>query len=399
MQFAKLHDCCTFIKDGTHSSPERVPEGIPVLSAGNVIQGKLNFNTDRFTTIKELKIFQNRLHPKPDDILLTIVGTIGRVALLTEDRPLVFQRSVCVLRPRQNTIDSYYLRYVLESSIVKSQLEIETHEATQAGVYLESLNEIMIPLPDIIEQKRIADILRRADRLSRLRRYAREISDTYLQSVFLEMFGNPVTNPKGLDEKPLDSIVTMDKFAIVDGPFGSDLKAEEYTDNGVRVIRVNNIKPNAFNFDDIRYVSTIKYQSIKRSTVLPGDVIMAKVGNTLGKTCVFPDSIQYAVLTANVCKVTLNTDIALPFFICYQMNLEGLQQSIRSLSGDTAKPMINIPRLRELNLIIPKLADQKRFVEIVLSHRRIQSRQKETKRQVEHLFQTLLHKAFQGEFG
>src|SRR6266851_6058272 len=141
MVFSKLSECCEFIKDGTHGSPARASMGIPVLSASNVVNGHLNFNTDRFTTEEELRLFRKRLHPQKGDVLLTIVGTIGRVAILTEDRPLVFQRSVCVLRPKENCLNPIYLRYVLESSDVKLQFYREIHEVAQAGVYLESLNK------------------------------------------------------------------------------------------------------------------------------------------------------------------------------------------------------------------------------------------------------------------
>jgi type I restriction enzyme, S subunit len=80
-----LEDVCEFIRDGTHSSPERVPNGIPVLSAEHVRDGGLSFDTDRFTSDKELAVFRRRLHPLPGDVLMTIVGTIGRVGILRHD--------------------------------------------------------------------------------------------------------------------------------------------------------------------------------------------------------------------------------------------------------------------------------------------------------------------------
>src|SRR5437773_10947921 len=115
MNVQTLEDVCEFIRDGTHSSPERVAAGIPVLSAEHVRDGGLSFDTGRFTSEQELTAFRRRLHPKPGDVLLTIVGTIGRVGILRYDRPLVLQRSVCVLRPAAKSLESAYLRYSLES--------------------------------------------------------------------------------------------------------------------------------------------------------------------------------------------------------------------------------------------------------------------------------------------
>jgi len=228
------------------------------------------------------------------------------------------------------------------------------------------------------------------------RRTAHELGDSVLQSVFLEMFGDIEKNPKKLPEANLEHVASKAKFGIVDGPFGSHLKAEEYTDSGVRVIRVNNIKPNRFNFDDVRYVSHEKYETIKRSTVRPNDIIMAKVGNTIGKTCVFPNTIDFAVLTANVCKITVDAKHANPVFTCYQMNFDVIQERIRNLSGDTAKPMINIPRLKEVKLLLPPLSLQEEFASVVARVESLRGRMSEGERQVEGLFESLLSESFGG---
>ncbi len=120
-----LSECCEFIRDGTHGSPVRTPKGIPVLSAAHVRDGRLHFDTNRFTSQQELKTFQKRLKPSCGDVLLTIVGTIGRTAIVSRDRPVVFQRSVCVLRPNKNAVLSSYLKSALESEAVKSQFDVE----------------------------------------------------------------------------------------------------------------------------------------------------------------------------------------------------------------------------------------------------------------------------------
>ncbi|NWG33980.1 MAG: restriction endonuclease subunit S, partial [Chloroflexi bacterium] len=251
-------------------------------------------------------------------------------------------------------------------------------------------------------QKRIASLLARADRLRQLRRAANALADSLLQSVFLEMFGDIDKNPQHFPEVTLEEIASKTKFGIVDGPFGSHLKAEEYTNTGVRVIRVNNIKPNRFNFEDIRYISPEKYETIKRSTVRPNDIIMAKVGNTIGKACVFPKEIEFAVLTANVCKITVDSKFANPVFLSYQMNFYVIQERIKNLSGDTAKPMINIPRLKELKLLLPPLTLQEEFARIVGAERRsartgvegLRGHMAESERQAEGLFQSLLALSF-----
>ncbi len=160
MNHIALSEVCEFVKDGTHGSPVRAnKEGIPVLSATNVKDGMLDFNTDRFTSIDELNIFRKRLHPKTGDVLLTIVGTLGRTAVLSEDLPLVFQRSVCVIRPNPEKLHSRFLRYALESDRVKSQIERENRGVAQIGIYLESVNKLEIPNLEFSMQEKIAAVL------------------------------------------------------------------------------------------------------------------------------------------------------------------------------------------------------------------------------------------------
>lgn len=342
----------------------------------------------RRITEKGYKSCSTSLIP-PGSIVFSSRAPIGHCAVTTY--PLCTNQGFKNLIPNKR-LDSVFGYFALK--FYTPQLEALGRGATFTEINKEIFGSFSIPLPPITEQKRIAAILQKADRIRQLRRYARQLSEGYLQSVFLEMFGDPASNPRGFTTKKLAEILSKERFALVDGPFGSHLKANEYTESGIRVIRVNNIKPNNFNFEDIRYISEKKYLTIKRSTVRPGDIVMAKVGNTIGKTCIFPNEISYAVLTANVCKISTNPNIVHPFFTGFQMNLDYCQKQIRNLSGDTAKPMINLQNLKELNLMIPTLNEQQRFIQIATDFGSLNNKFNESERQAEQLFQSLLHQAF-----
>jgi hypothetical protein len=165
----RLGDACEFVLDGTHASPERSERGIPVLSAQNVTDGRLDYETGRFTTEAEFEAFRRRLDLRQNDVLLTIVGSIGRSAVVVEPRPAVLQRNVAVLRPRAGTLDSRYLFHSVQDIAFQAQLQRATNQSSQAGAYLGKLKEVAIPLPAIAEQRRIAAILDKAETL-RLKR-------------------------------------------------------------------------------------------------------------------------------------------------------------------------------------------------------------------------------------
>lgn len=132
MTAALLKDICEFILDGTHGSPGRLETEIPVLSAQNVHKGVLNFESDRFTSLREYEAFKRRLDICEGDVLLTIVGTIGRVAIVSDFKPAVFQRSVAVLRPKPKQLYSKYLYHAMQSDSCREQLRRATNQSSQA---------------------------------------------------------------------------------------------------------------------------------------------------------------------------------------------------------------------------------------------------------------------------
>lgn len=148
-----LIEICETITDGTHSSPVRTHAGVPVLSAQNVKNGIFSSKTDRFTNAEELAAFQKRVLPREGDVLLTIVGTVGRSAVLESNFDFVLQRSVAILRPRLGLVNSLFLNSSFASQEFQNQLMRATNTSTQAGVYLAKLNKLTITLPPIEVQK------------------------------------------------------------------------------------------------------------------------------------------------------------------------------------------------------------------------------------------------------
>lgn len=161
----ELSEICELITDGTHSSPLREDQGVPVLSAQNVKGGTFTSVTDRYTTKNELKAFQRRVRPVPGDVLLTIVGTIGRSAVLTEDFDFVLQRSVAILRPRVGIVSPTYLRLAIEGLHFQNQLKRATNTSSQAGVYLTKLKSLRVVLPSKNLQDAFGDEVSQIEKL------------------------------------------------------------------------------------------------------------------------------------------------------------------------------------------------------------------------------------------
>ena len=390
-----LSECCTFIKDGTHGSPVRTPAGIPVLSAAHVRDGCLHFDTDRFTSEEELLTFQKRLKPAPGDVLLTIVGTIGRTAIVDRDRPFVFQRSVCVLRPKKNVVISTYLKSALESDAVKSQFHVEKHEVAQAGIYLEALNEIKIPLPPLSEQGRITTLLDKADRLRRTRRYALELTDTFLPAAFLELFGDPAENPQAFDRVQLEGLFTHSRDGAKCGPFGSALKKDEFVAAGIPVWTMNNVGANEFVEDGCLYITPKKFEELAAYDAQNGDILISRAG-TVGRMAIVRTEHPRSIIHTNIIRLSLDNAKILPIYFVALMTWFAPRVARLKRGQEGAYTFMSTGSLGELQIPLPPLLLQQRFAVLVERVECLRAAQREALRQAEHLFASLLHRTFSG---
>lgn len=265
--------------------------------------------------------------------------------------------------------------------------------AGQQRVPTDFLEELIIPLPPLPEQQRIAAILQKADRVRRLRRYVRSLSEGYLQSVFLEMFGDPNTNSKNCPTCPLRDL--SEKFS--DGPFGSDLKTEHYRSSGIRVIRLQNIGVGKFIDDDKAYISEDHFKSLSKHTCLPGDVIVGTLGDPNLRAFILPSSVPIALNKADCVQIRPNPKMAIAEYICWLLNMpQTLHLATGMIHGQT-RERINMGRLAELQVPVPPLEEQKVFAKVANKYETVERRQIESFRQAEHLFQSLLARAFGGD--
>ena len=154
----RLNDITEIIKDGTHGTHENISDGIPLLSAKDIYDNIIHIPEDcRKISIEDYNKIYNNYHLKENDILMTIVGTIGRTALYKNEN-IAFQRSVAIIRV-DNINNPNYVRNYLESSNVSNQLNNMTNSSAQGGIYLNSLAKIKLFLPSKEEQLKVSDFL------------------------------------------------------------------------------------------------------------------------------------------------------------------------------------------------------------------------------------------------
>ncbi|MCL4863763.1 MAG: restriction endonuclease subunit S, partial [Caldilineaceae bacterium] len=150
-----LTDIASRIVDGSHTPPEAKDTGGPMLSARNIDGGKIHFTDYRLISEVDFERENRRSQIAPGDVLLTIVGAIGRSAVVPKECPsFTLQRSVAVIKP-ESGINPYFLSYQFSSPLTKSWLLDNAKGTAQKGIYLNKLGTCEIILPPLAEQRRI----------------------------------------------------------------------------------------------------------------------------------------------------------------------------------------------------------------------------------------------------
>jgi len=249
----------------------------------------------------------------------------------------------------------YFVRFLATQSLHELNLAAAVPGLNRNDVYAKT-----IPLPPLEEQKRIAAILDKADRLRSLREQAIAKLDELAQSIFLEMFGDPVTNPKGWGTRPLDSVVSRAKHSLKRGPFGGSLKKDIFVAAGYKVYEQQHAIQNDFLIGTY-YIDDLKYHAMKAFAVYPGDFIVSCSG-TVGKLARVPQDAHPGVINQALLKITLDEKLVDPTFFEALWFTQSFQDSLfGSTRGSGIRNFPPMGVLRAFPLIVPPLADQTRF--------------------------------------
>ena len=300
-----------------------------------------------------------------------------------------------VLRSGSDILPAWIFHFLRQESVRQEAGRNMTGSGGQQRVPAAFLSELEIPLPPLPEQQRLAALLDKADHLRRTRRYAQQLSDTFLQSVFLEMFAG--ASSKQWPQETIEELAKQGHNTIRTGPFGSQILHSEFVDSGVAVLGIDNAVQNYFAWDKRRFITQEKYRQLKRYTVHPDDLLFTIMG-TCGRCAIVPEDVPVAINTKHLCCVTLDHSKCLPSylhaaFLMHPVILERLGLSERG----AIMPGLNMGIIKDLAVPTPPLPLQEQFAQVVRRTERLRAQQREAARQAEHLFQTLLHRAFRGE--
>lgn len=156
--------------------------------------------------------------------------------------------------------------------------------------------------------------------------------------------------------------------AIVDGPFGSNLKTSDYVNEGVPVLQGQNITGDRFVWKDVRYITTDKANSLKRSSARPGDLLIVKIGS-VGYSAIVDDlgGHDFAIIPANLIKATFDEKRVSTKFIHYHLTSESGKRTLKELAGNTAQPALSLKKVRNISFLYPGDIEEQHHIVAILS--------------------------------
>ncbi len=388
---ATLGSLCQFLNGGTPPKSEsRYFEGdIPWITSADITSPIVD-TARSFITDEAVSASATNKVPAGTVLLVTRTG-VGKVAVASVD--LCFSQDITAILPDKDRLDTAYLVHFLRTK--QYYLLSMARGATIKGVTRNVVADLVIPLPPLPEQRRIAAILNQADALRTKRHEALAQLDRLAQSVFVEMFSPSAA--QAWPVKTIADIVSQQGSGIRTGPFGSQLLHSEFVDSGIAVLGIDNAVSNEFRWSERRYITEAKYRELQRYTVKPGDVLITIMG-TCGRCAVVPDDIPVAINTKHLCCITLDHGLCLPeflhaYFLRHPIAGEYLERTAKGaiMSG------LNMGLIKAMPIAIPPLALQQDFKARSQAIENLKTQHRTALAELDALFTSLQHRAFRGE--
>lgn len=337
---------------------------------------------------------------KENSILMVCIGaTIGKTGI--NIIPVSCNQQINAFTPNPNLCPKFFY-YLLSSSVFFDKVIRNSSQATLPMINKTKWQNLEVSYPESLEeQKQIVALLDKAfaaidqaqANIEKNIENAKELFQSKLNDIFSQ-------KGVGWAEKTIIELCEH-KSQIVGGPFGSNLKVKDYRESGVPILRLQNIGKGYFIDKDIKYVTEEKAKELEYHSFVAGDIVLAKLGIPIGKTCIVPEKFQFGIVVADVVRIRPNKNEIHYDFLKHFLNSDN---SVKQLTADirgATRPRVNIAEVRNLKLSVPSIEKQ---IEIAAYIDDLESFRNELitiyedkSNHLENLKSSILLKAFSGE--
>ena len=389
----ELSDLVEVMHQGINTAADKVnysDSGVPIIQAKHLKEGFVDFSDVKFLGDSDYEKYKEKYIPQINDLLFSNIGTIGKSVIVKNVDKFMFAWNVFIIRVKHESLDVSFFKYYLDRLLSINYYEQFLTGGTVKFVNKKTIGAIKVPLPPLAEQKRIAAILDKADAIRQKRQQAIKLADEFLRSVFLEMFGDPVTNPKGWDEQVLKKIADIRSGVAK----GKKVSLEDSVT--LPYMRVANVQDGYLDLSDIKQIVVSK-KDAKKCQLKKGDVLLTEGGDPdkLGRGYVWNGEIENCIHQNHIFSVRVDKhDVIHPDFLSAQISSQrGKRYFLKVGKQTTGIATINKTVLSDFVVFIPSIESQKRYVEI---KNKVDLFKKKCELDGRDLFHSIVNKAFSG---
>ena len=378
-----------------HQFTER---GVKLLNGRNIVDNKLIVdNTKTHISEEEANSKYEHFLVKEGDLIIASSGIKvdyfhKKIAFAKkEDLPLCMNTSTIRFRTLDpNCLDINYFKFYLRTGHFADQVDRYITGSAQLNFGPSHLKQMKILLPPLPIQKQIAAILEKADAAREKRRQANQLTEQFLQSAFLEMFGDPGINKRRLPTTRLADLVRKDDKIN----YGVVQPGDDYP-GGVPIVRIGDFQGMRVDKANLKRIDPNIEAAYKRSRLVGDEVLLACVGS-IGMVALADPSVKGFNTVRAVARIRCGDDLD-RLFLAFYLSTSFSQSFFSRETRTVSQPTLNIRQIEETQILVPPLSQQQRFAALVEKVEGLRGKQRESEKELEKLFNSLMQKAFSGE--
>lgn len=327
---------------------------------------------------------------KNGDILFSIAGAIGRVAIVTEEMlPANINQALAIIRISDEQVYLPYIKLILTSPIVIEQFERKKQGVAQLNLSLKDINEISIPLPGKDKQIELAELFNKVVGVISKRNKELSVLDDLIKARFVEMFGNPDLNEKEWD------INKMERLCEVSS--SKRIYQNEQSVIGIPFLRISDLvnRMDTGSKECDLYIPEEKYEELKDQGLVPikGDILLTARG-TLGRCYIIQENDEFYFQDGMITWLSNFNEKITSLYIAYLFSMPGFRKQIDALQAGSTVAYLSISMTKKLDIMVPPIELQNQFADFVHQVDKSKVAVQKALDETQMLFDSLMQKYF-----
>jgi type I restriction enzyme S subunit len=364
-----------------------VENGSPIIRITDLTNNNMNLNTCAKYTIEDFEKFEKYL-VKEGDILIAMSGaTTGKIGIVKgiEERIYLNQRIGNFKVLNDSKLNKTFLYYLVTSQDYQKKIKKIASGCAQQNISSKQLEGIEVNIPPLETQKQIVEVLERAEKLKKYREKADNLTEDYLKSIFLEMFGDVGKNPKKFDVVSIKDVVEKTS---------NENPKNEYPDEYFDYIDISSIDSSIGKITSSTQYLGNEASSRARQKIKTNDLLVSTVRPNLNAVGLVPEEFNNQIASTGFCVLRASEKISPEYLFLISRSNYFIESLINQCKG-ASYPAVNNGDVLNLKIPLPPLELQNKFAEIVKRVEEIKKYQKDSKNEIDNLFNNLMQKNFQ----